>query len=61
MPYESKANATAATAENGAPLLSGNVPQQVSYSGQNYIELRLPPNAFIASTQGTEHEPGGRS
>jgi hypothetical protein len=34
---------------SGAPLLSGNVPQQISYSGQNYIELRLPPNAFVAS------------
>lgn len=61
MPNESNANATAETAENGGPLLSANVPQQVSYSGQNYIELRLPPSAFIASTQGTEHEPGGRS
>ena len=39
-----------------APLLSYNVPQQVAYSGQNYIELRLAANDFIATARAIEHE-----
>jgi hypothetical protein len=40
---------------SGAPqpdkdgVTSDNVPQQISHAGQNLIELRLPPEAFIAS------------
>lgn len=32
-----------------APILSANVPQQISYSGQNFIELQLPGTAFAAT------------
>jgi hypothetical protein len=39
-----------------APLLSYNVPQQVGYSGQNYIELRLAANDFIATARAIEQE-----
>jgi hypothetical protein len=33
------------------PVLSANVPQQISYSGQNYIELLLRPGSFAASAK----------
>lgn len=36
----------------GGPVLSYNVPQQVSHSGQNIIELRLEPRDFLASAAG---------
>lgn len=39
-----------------APLLSYNVPQQVAYSGQNYIELTLAENDFIATARAIEQE-----
>lgn len=39
-----------------APLLSYNVPQQVAYSGQNYIELTLAANDFIATARAMEQE-----
>jgi hypothetical protein len=46
-----KKTATVATAaaSSGGPILSANVPQQVSYSGQNFIELDLPEAAFLAT------------
>jgi hypothetical protein len=44
--------AAATPAPSTAPLLTANVPQQISYSGQNYIELRLPAGAFLASALG---------
>jgi hypothetical protein len=44
-----KKTAAAAAAPSGGPILSANVPQQVSYSGQNFIELDLPETAFLAT------------
>jgi hypothetical protein len=35
--------------DGDAPELSYDVPQDVSYSGQNYIELQLPDGYFRAS------------
>jgi hypothetical protein len=43
------AASAAAAAPGGGPVLSANVPQQVSYSGQNFIELALPDTAFLAT------------
>lgn len=34
------------------PSLSYDVPQEVSYSGQSFIELQLPPDFFIATSLG---------
>jgi hypothetical protein len=46
-----------ALAEPG-PTLSSNVPQQVTYSGQHYIELRLAPTDFVATARAhTEGRP----
>ena len=42
----------------GAPTLSYEVPQQVTYSGQHYIELRLDPTDFIATARSSERKDG---
>lgn len=49
-PNTTPPNALAALA-SGGPQLSGDLPQQVSYSGQNYLELRLDPTDFVATAQ----------
>jgi hypothetical protein len=33
------------------PVFSYDVPQEVTYSGQHYIELRLAPTDFIATAR----------
>jgi hypothetical protein len=40
------------------PLLSNDVPQEVTYSGDSYILLQVEPNWFIASADDAE---GGAS
>lgn len=34
------------------PILSYDVPQDVTYSGQHYIEIQLDPGDFIATARG---------
>jgi hypothetical protein len=41
------------------PLLDYNVPQQITYSGQNYIELRLDPSDFSATRAGANSPEDG--
>jgi hypothetical protein len=41
----------AATPTTSGPVISPNVPQSVSYSGQHYIELALPADWFVAGAQ----------
>jgi hypothetical protein len=41
----------AAPSADTGPTLSYDVPQTVAYSGQNYIEIRLEPEYFLASSQ----------
>jgi hypothetical protein len=48
-----KKSTTPAATGTAAPILSGNVPQQISYSGQNFIELQLPAGAFLAGASTT--------
>jgi hypothetical protein len=40
------------------PLLSYNVPQQVAYSGDHYIELVLEPGDFLATASALETRTG---
>jgi hypothetical protein len=42
--------ASAAPKEASAPILSYDVPQEISYSGQNLIQLQLGASYFIASS-----------
>jgi hypothetical protein len=46
---KSAASAWASARGSAAPVLSGNVPQQISYSGQNFIQLDLLASMFIAT------------
>ena len=39
---------------SGGPRLSYDLPQEVSYSGQSFIELDLEPAYFIAHAQSAE-------
>jgi hypothetical protein len=41
----------AAPTPGAGPTLSYDVPQTVAYSGQNYIEIRLEPEYFLAGSQ----------
>lgn len=45
---------TPAPAPSGGPRLSYDLPQQVSYSGQSFIELALEPDYFIAQAHRAE-------
>ena len=40
-----------ARATGTGPILSYNVPQDVTYSGQHYIEIQLAPEDFIATAR----------
>ena len=42
--------ASAAPKGASAPILSYDVPQEISYSGQNLIQLQLGASYFIASS-----------
>ena len=42
------------------PKLSPNVPQEISHSGQHYIELRLAPTDFIATARAAAAKGGQR-
>ena len=44
-----KSAASASARGSAAPVLSGNVPQQITYSGQNFIQLDLLASMFIAT------------
>jgi len=44
------------TSPSTGPVLSYDVPQEVSYSGQSLIELQLDTSYFIASSQATATE-----
>ena len=50
MTHATSASGPVSHAQPG-PRLSYDVPQQVSYSGANYIELQLPAEFFIASSR----------
>jgi hypothetical protein len=43
------------------PVLSYNLPQAVSYSGDGFIELRLDSSYFVASTHATPPTDGSPS
>ena len=49
MPVPDDSQAVLKPAQNG-PILSYNVPQQVSYSGQNYLEIDLDESYFLAQS-----------
>ncbi len=42
--------ASSAPKGSSAPILSYDVPQEISYSGQNLIQLQLGASYFIASS-----------
>ena len=48
----------AAAAPCGGPLFSYDVPQEVTYSGQSFIDLQVPLSYFSAQTTAS---PGGAS
>jgi hypothetical protein len=47
----SEPTSTPAPAPSGGPRLSYDLPQEVSYSGQSFIELALEPEYFIAQAR----------
>jgi hypothetical protein len=47
-------SAPSTTPPSAGTLLSDNLPQQVSLSGQHYIELVLDPRDFIATRTATQ-------
>jgi hypothetical protein len=56
---EAHISETEATPQGQAPAAPGprldyNVPQQIAYSGQNYIELKVDPTDFRATRAGTQ-------
>jgi hypothetical protein len=52
MPANERDENARATGTGTGPILSYNVPQDVTYSGQHYIEIQLAPEDFIATARG---------
>lgn len=53
--------ATLSAPPSAGPILSDNVPQEVTYSGQHYIEIKLRPTDFIATARALADKQEARS
>ena len=61
MPDRRRSDAEAGTGNaspSAGPILSESVPQEITYSGQHYIEIKLAPSDFVATARAAANQEG---